>query len=50
MKSLKLFMTVVMLAGITGCLSISTDKSGPPGPKGDPGTSEKIIVVPEKDY
>jgi hypothetical protein len=50
MKNLKLLMMVVMLAGITGCLSIGSDKPGPQGPKGDPGTSEKVIVVPEKQY
>jgi hypothetical protein len=51
MKKLKLFTVIVMLAGVAGCLSIDTSKSGPPGPKGDPGTSsEKVIVVPDKDY
>jgi hypothetical protein len=51
MKKLKLFTVIVMLAGVAGCLSIATSKSGPPGPKGDPGTStEKVIVVPDKDY
>jgi hypothetical protein len=50
MKNLKLFIVVAMLAGVTGCLSIGSSKPGPQGPQGEPGTSEKVIVVPEKQY
>lgn len=54
MKNLKLLTAVILLAGLTGCISIGSRErgpEGPPGPKGEPGIStEKVIVVPEKQY
>ncbi|SEL08435.1 hypothetical protein [Nitrosovibrio tenuis] len=54
MKTLKLFATIMALASLAGCISLGSREpgpQGPPGPKGEPGTSsEKIIVVPEKQY
>ena len=51
MKKLQLFMAVIMLSTLAGCLSIRSEGSpGPQGPQGQPGTSEKVIVVPEKRY
>ena len=48
MKKLPLFMAVIMLSTLTGCLSIRSE--GSPGPQGQPDASEKFIVVPEKKY
>ncbi len=51
MKKLQLLMVVMMFSTLTGCLSIrSGGAPGPQGPQGEPGTSEKVIVVPEKQY
>ena len=60
MKSLKLFTVVIMIIGMSGCLSFRSGSTpGPQGPQGaqgtqgtqgPAGTSEKIIVVPEKSY
>jgi len=58
MKSLKLFTVAVIFIGLGGCLSFSSNKGtpGPEGPQGSQGiqgpagTSEKIIVVPAKQY
>ena len=51
MKTLKLFAAVVMLASLAGCISLGSRE---PGPKARPGASgsstEKVIVVPEKQY
>lgn len=50
MKPLKqLFIVTMMLAGLTSCLSIGSGRSGPPGPQGEPGSKETIIIVPDKD-
>jgi hypothetical protein len=49
MKALKLFIVTLIVAGLTGCLSFGSGKSGPPGPQGEPGSKETIIIVPDKD-
>ena len=50
MDILKLFTVVLIIVGMSGCLSFGggSDTPGPQGPPGPAGTSEKIIVVPEK--
>jgi len=53
MKNLKLFAVAIALAALTGCISIGSKEpgpQGPPGPKGESGGTEKVIVVPEKQY
>ena len=53
MKNLKLFAVVAALAALAGCISIGSKEpgpQGPPGPKGESGGTEKVIVVPEKQY
>jgi len=53
MKTLKILLAASMISVLAGCLSISSTgrgPQGPQGPQGDPGTSEKVIVVPEKSY
>ncbi len=53
MKKLNLFVAVIPSAPMAGCISIGSrepDPRGPPGPKGEPGSSERVIVVPEKQY
>jgi hypothetical protein len=52
MKHLKLLAVAAALAALAGCISIGSRErgpQGPPGPKGD-STTEKVIVVPEKQY
>jgi len=49
MKKLQLFTAAIMFSALTGCLSIrSGGSTGPQGPQGQPGTTDKVIVVPEK--
>ncbi len=49
MKKLQLYAAAIMLCALTGCLSIqSGGSSGPQGPQGESGTTDKVIVVPEK--
>lgn len=48
MKNIKLFIVTMMLAGMTGCLSFGSGKTGPQGPQGEPGDKETIIIVPER--
>jgi hypothetical protein len=53
MKTLKILLAATMISVLTGCLSVSSTgrgPQGPQGPQGEPGTSEKVIVVPEKSY
>lgn len=55
MKNLKLFMIMVVFTGLSGCISIGGSKGspgpqGPQGPQGPSGATEKVIVVPEKQY
>ena len=53
MKNLKLFTVAIALAALSGCISIGSKEpgpQGPPGPKGESGGTEKVIVVPEKQY
>ena len=50
MKSLKLFIAAIILAGIAGCISFGSGKTGPQGPEGpqgESGTKETIIITPE---
>jgi len=49
MRALKLLIVTLILAGLTGCLSFGSGKSGPPAPQGGPGSKETIIIVPDKD-
>ena len=48
MKSLKLFTMAIVLAALSGCLSIKSGGSpGPQGPQGPAGSTEKeVIIVP----
>lgn len=51
MKFLKLIAVVILNVGMSGCLSFSSNTPGPQGPQGSQGpagSSEKIIVVPER--
>jgi len=57
MKRLKFFTVAIVIIGMSGCLSFRSGSTpGPQGPQGTQGTqgpagtSEKIIVVPEKSY
>ncbi|PTR07102.1 hypothetical protein C8R32_10858 [Nitrosospira sp. Nsp5] len=54
MKNLKLFAVVLIFTGLSGCIAIGSKGSpgpqGPQGPQGQSGTTEKVIVVPEKQY
>lgn len=48
MKNLKLGMLVIIIAALSGCISIgSKGTPGPQGPKGDSGNT--TVIVPEKD-
>ena len=50
MKSLKLFSAAIRLAGMAGCLSFSSGgKAGPPGPQGESGAKETIIIMPDSE-
>ncbi|MCP5245405.1 MAG: hypothetical protein H6937_05425 [Burkholderiales bacterium] len=50
MKSLKLFSAAIILAGMAGCLSFSSGgKAGPPGPQGESGAKETIIIMPDSE-
>jgi hypothetical protein len=50
MKTLKILLAATTISLLAGCLSVSSTGRGPQGPQGEPGTSEKVIVVPEKSY
>ncbi len=47
MKKLKLFTVILVLAGMSGCISFGSSKAGPQGPQGEPGAKETIIIMPE---
>tara|TARA_R110002073_G_scaffold316116_1_gene488895 strand:- start:177 stop:365 length:189 start_codon:yes stop_codon:yes gene_type:complete len=47
MKNLKLFIATLVLVGVSGCLSFSSNNPGPQGPQGEPGAKETIIIVPD---
>jgi hypothetical protein len=51
MNILKMAAVVILSVGMGGCLSFSSNTPGPQGPQGNQGpagSSEKIIVVPER--
>ena len=47
MTHLQLFALAVMMAALSGCISLGSSQPGPPGPKGD--SSSTTVVVPQKD-
>jgi uncharacterized protein YceK len=48
MKNLKLGMLVIVMATLSGCISIGSQGSpGPQGPKGESGNT--TVIVPEKN-
>ena len=47
MKHLQLFAVAVMMAALSGCISLGSSQPGPPGPKGDSSTT--TVIVPQKD-
>lgn len=51
MKNLKQFSAAIILTGMmAGCLSFgSGGKTGPPGPQGESGAKETIIIMPESE-
>lgn len=48
MNTLKFLVVVLIMCGMSGCISFGSDTPGPQGPPGPPGASEKVIVVPEE--
>ncbi|WP_172592341.1 hypothetical protein [Nitrosomonas supralitoralis] len=49
MQKFRLLSAIIVLIGISGCITFGSGKSGPEGPQGpqgEPGAKETIIVVP----
>lgn len=46
MQKFRLLTAIIVLIGISGCITFGSGKSGPQGPQGEPGAKETIIVVP----
>ncbi len=47
MKYLELFALAVMMSALSGCISLGSGEQGPPGPKGDSGST--TVIVPQKN-
>lgn len=47
MRHLELFAVAVVMAALSGCISLGSGQPGPPGPKGD--SSNTTVIVPQKN-
>lgn len=45
MKFFEWFVAAVLMAALSGCISLGSSQPGPPGPKGDSNTT---VIVPER--
>jgi hypothetical protein len=47
MRHLELFAVAIIMAALSGCISLGSGQPGPPGPKGD--SSNTTVIVPQKN-